>query len=88
MILFVNLSLQYTVSDGDLYKIIMKCPSKSCSLDPMPTWLVKQHVQILLPLLRNTVNTSLISGFFPTGLCQAIITLILKKDLCRQISTV
>ena len=57
----------------------MKCPSKSCSLDSMPTWLVKQHLPVLTPILTKIVNNSLSSGSFPSGLRRAIITPILKK---------
>ena len=52
--------------------IIMKCPSKSCSLDPMPAWLVKQHLPVLTPILTKIVNSSLSSGSFPSGLRRAI----------------
>jgi hypothetical protein len=74
-----NLSNFHTVNEDDLCEVIMKCPSKSCPLDPMPTWLVKQHLPILLPILTSIVNTSLSCGVFPTGLRRAIITPILKK---------
>ena len=57
----------------------MKCPSKSCSLDPMPTWLVKQYLPVLTPILTKIVNSSLSSGSFSSGLRRAIITPILKK---------
>ena len=57
----------------------MKCPSKSCSLDPMPTWLVKQYLPVLMPILTKIVNSSLSSGSFPSRLRRAIITPILKK---------
>ena len=67
------------VTEDKLYNLIMKCPSKSCLLDPMPTWLVKQHLQTLLPILTTIVNTSLASGAFPAELRKAIITPILKK---------
>ena len=57
----------------------MKCPSKSCSLDPIPTWLVKKHLHTLLPLLTQIVNNSLALGYFPVKLRQAIIFPVIKK---------
>jgi hypothetical protein len=57
----------------------MKWPSKSCDLDPLPTWLLKKHLQIFLPILTTIVNTSLLSGSFPAELRKAKITLVLKK---------
>ena len=57
----------------------MKCPSKSCSLDPIPTWLVKKHLHTLLPLLTQIVNNSLALDYFPIKLRQAIIFPVIKK---------
>ena len=54
------------------------CPNKSCALDPMPTWLVKQHIDTLLTLC-GILNTSLQSGVFPDDLHRAIVTPVLKK---------
>ena len=64
------------LSQDDLSKIIQGSPSKSCALDPMPTWLVKQHLLVLLPVLTRIVNTSLKSGVFPSELGCA--------DVCHQ----
>ena len=74
-----RLSQFQLVTEDTLHEVIMKCPSKSCSLDPMPTWLVKQHLSVLTPILTKIVNSSLSSGSFPSGLRRAIITPILKK---------
>ena len=74
-----RLSQFQLVTEDTLHEVIMKCPSKSCSLDPMPTWLVKQHLPVLTPILTKIVNSSLSSGSFPSGLRKAIITPILKK---------
>ena len=45
----------------------------------MPTWLVKQHIDTLLPTLCRIVNTPLQSGVFPVDLHRAIVTPVLKK---------
>ena len=74
-----RLSQFQLVTEDTLHEVIMKCPSKSCSLDPMPTWLVKQHLPVSTPLLSKIVNSFLSSGSFPSGLRRAIITPILKK---------
>ena len=67
------------MTNEELLSVIKKCPNKSCALDPMPTWLVKQHVDTLLPTLCRIVNTSLQSGVFPDDLHRAIVTPVLKK---------
>ena len=56
------------VSDDELLQVIAKCPNKSCVLDVLPTWLLKQHVGVLLPTLVRIVNMSVSTGFFPTDL--------------------
>lgn len=63
----------------DVRIIIMQFPSKSCSLDSLPTWKLKDNLHILLPFITKIVNTSLISGVFPQILKQTIITPVLKK---------
>ena len=63
------------VSDDELLQVIAKCPNKSCVLDVLPTWLLKQHVGVLLPTLVRIVNMSL-----STDLRRAVITPVLKKN--------
>ena len=67
------------VSEENLLQIINKCPNKSCDLDVLPTWLLKQHSSVVLPPLTKIVNMSLASGTFPSDLTNAIITPVLKK---------
>ncbi|XP_072047081.1 uncharacterized protein [Amphiura filiformis] len=67
------------VSEEELSKIITPWTSKSCDLDPLPTWLLKKHIHIFLPILTKIVNNSLLSGCFPAELRRATITPVLKK---------
>ena len=74
-----------SVNVEDLTKIIMKSPSKSCLLDPLPTWLLKKHLHFIMPVLCHIVNVSLETGQFPSELRKAIISPVLKKpSLDRQ----
>ncbi len=70
------------VSEVSLSKVITRAPSKSCSLDPVPTWFLKDPaiLQSVLPTLTALVNTSLTSGEVPTCLKSALVTPILKKS--------
>ena len=54
-------------------------PSKSCSLDPVPTWLVKL-CPALIPILCDIVNDSLSTAHVPTILKQAHVIPVLKKS--------
>ncbi|XP_072024913.1 uncharacterized protein [Amphiura filiformis] len=69
-----------SLETGDVEKIVMKFPSKTCSLDTLPTWLVKDNLAILIPIITKVVNSSLFSGTFPDTLKQSIITPVLKKS--------
>ena len=45
----------YPLTPGDVEKIIMNFPSKTCSLDTIPTWLVKDNLRTLLPVITKVV---------------------------------
>lgn len=77
-----KLSAFHPVTAAELQKLIMKCPSKSCSQDPMPTWLLKDPavLQAVTPLLVTIINSSLSEGTVPTCLKTAQVSPILKKE--------
>jgi len=58
--------------------MISKSNSKSCDLDPIPTWLLKQCIPSLAPVITNIINQSL-SSAMPTTYKKASITPVLKK---------
>ena len=45
-------------------KMIMNSPNKSCEIDsiPIPTWLLKEFTDELLPLITTLINRSLSTG--------------------------
>ena len=49
-------------------KVIRSMPSKTCSLDPIPTHVVKNHLNLLLPAIQSIIISSLSSGTFPSQL--------------------
>ena len=60
-------------------KIIHSSPTKSCALDPIPTWLLKKCEDELIPVLTLIVNTSLSCAEFPKELKRAFLTPLIKK---------
>ena len=58
----------------------MKTPAKSCLLDPIPTWFIKQNVCMFVPVITRIVNCSLNTGTFPDSLKHAIISPVIKKQ--------
>ena len=67
------------LTQDEVCSIIMKCANKTCNLDTLPTWLVKDNVDAILPCITDIVNSSLKEGIFPEMMKQAIVTPILKK---------
>ena len=53
--------------------------SKSCVLDPLPSSIIKQCTDLLLPTITNIVSISLREGCMPTCLKSAVFSPLLKK---------
>ena len=62
----------------------MSSPAKSCSLDPIPTQFLFQHIDVLIDSVTTIVNDSLISGVMPLCFRQAIISPLIKKPNLDQ----
>ena len=75
----VKLNNLILVTSDEIRGVIAPRPNKSCELDPIPTWLVKQCVDQLLPLLTSIVNESLTKGKFPNDYKNAIVKPLLNK---------
>ena len=60
-------------------KLILSSPSKSCDLDSLPTWMLKIHLDTLLPVITKIVNLSLDTASFPSTFKNALVTTLLKK---------
>ena len=68
-----------TVTEDQATKIITNSPSKSCSLDPWPTFLVLDYLDILITPITSIINAFLKQGKCPNFFKQAHVTPILKK---------
>ena len=51
----------------------------SCELDPIPTTLLYENLDILLPTVTNIINTSLTTGIVPRDLKTDVVKPLLKK---------
>src|SRR5204863_2512778 len=68
----VHMSAFQRIKEADI-KSIMKCsPSKSCSLDPIPTYLLQSCETTVSPL-TNLINSSLTTGVVPKCFKHALI---------------
>ena len=67
------------LTEMDVRKLVNKSATKSCELDPISTHFLKQHLDVLIPLVTKIVNISLQTGQFPNTLKSAIVRPLLKK---------
>ena len=67
------------ISADQLKRFIMDAKTTDCCLDPFPTKLIKQFIDILLPVILKIVNLSLSTGHFPSNWKEALIIPLLKK---------
>lgn len=67
------------VSEQEVAKIMKSSNSKTCCLDVIPTWLLKECTNETISAITHIINTSLSSSTVPAALKEAVITPILKK---------
>ncbi|XP_052788755.1 uncharacterized protein LOC128223518 [Mya arenaria] len=67
------------LSQTDVKRIISELNTKSCSIDILPTHILKSFLNELLPCITRIVNLSLADGVFPSNWKQAIVRPLLKK---------
>lgn len=64
----------------EIKKLILEAPSKSCELDPLPTWLLKKCLDQLTPVITAIINKSLATSTVPTYFKKAIVRPLVKKQ--------
>ena len=79
-----NLPCFSEVSENKVLKIIKNSLTKSCLLDPVPTFLLKVCVKILLLSMTKRVNLSLAEDVLPTKFQKAVVTLIKKASVLSE----
>ena len=67
------------VSQLTVKESIINSAPKSCELDPIPSKLLIECLDYILPSLIDLLNSSLASGIFPQCIKSALVTPILKK---------
>ena len=76
------------ISSEGIKKLVMNAPNKTCDNDPIPTKIVKDCINELLPTISNMVNLSLSSGHFPDIWKEGLVRPKLKNanmDLIKKI---
>ena len=75
----VPLNTFMDATEAEIWNIFKLSPAKSCELDPLPTWLLKECKAELVPLITDIVNMSLRESMIPKSLLTAHIRPLLKK---------
>ena len=68
------------VTPQEVTQLLHDVKSKSCTLDPAPTWLIKSCSGVLAPVLCTIAQSSLAHGELPTSEKRAVITPLLKQN--------
>ena len=72
------------VSEETVRKTIAGSSPKTCDLDSIPTPLLIECLDIILPSLTSLINSSLATGIFPETFKTALVTPLLKKPSLDQ----
>ena len=67
------------VTQDEISKIISKSPTKSCQLDPLPTFLIKECIDILLLSITKLEDCSFCEVLVLDGFKKAVVTPLTKK---------
>jgi hypothetical protein len=68
-----------SLSQEEISILIRNAKKTSCPLDPIPTNLLLELLDLLLPVIHKIINSSLASGTVPTEFKKAIVKPLLKK---------
>ena len=74
------LTVLQPATEEDIRKIIMSSSSTTCAMDPIPTSLTKDCLEVLLPAITTIINRSLSEAEVPDSFKLAIIIPLLKKE--------
>ena len=68
------------LSDEDVSNIISTSSNASCTLNPIPTWLVKSCLDVLAPSITHMFILSICHAYVPDDWKTAIVKLLLQKS--------
>ena len=74
----------HTVTEDEVRRIISNSSKKTCSLDPIPTSLLMNCLDEILPAVTSIINNSLQSGHVPDIYKHAVVTPLIKKQSLDQ----
>ena len=77
-------------------KLVKRSPEKSNGMEPVPTWLLKQHAECMVRIITSIVNMSVSEGVFPDQFKTAHVCPLIKTSTldcnnlkkCRLVSNI
>ena len=69
-----------SASEDEIKKLILSSSSKSCDLDPIPTSVLKNCLEILITPITDIINISMDSSTFPQNFKEDHVKPLLKKN--------
>jgi len=60
-------------AETDIRQLLKRSSNAFCAVDPMPTWLVKDCLDVLISPVTNVVNKSLYLGVFQKSAKAALV---------------
>ena len=72
------------VTDAEVHRLVLSAPCKSSDLDPLPTGLVKDCIDVLVTPIVSIVNLLLSEGCFPTHFKSGLVSPSLKKPTLNR----
>ena len=67
------------VTEDFVKTVVQEMPQKSCDLDPIPTSVLYDCLDEIIPIVTSIINKSLSSGIVPQCLKHALVKSLLKK---------
>ena len=75
------------VTANEVRRLVLRAPCKSSDLDPIPTSLVKDCIDILITPITSIIDLSLTGGSFPSHFKSAQVSPLLKKPSLNRTIT-
>ena len=72
------------VTDAEVRRLVLSAPCKSSDLDPLPTGLVKDCIDVLVTPIVSIVNLTISEGCFPAHSKSTLVSPLLKKPTLNR----
>ena len=69
------------VTEEEVEELVISTANKSCELDILPTWLLKDNLDAVLPILTSIINCSLSTSHVPADFKKALLKPLIKKAM-------